>query len=128
MFLQGFVFFMSVFMHLKFSLNDEAATRDSFFDSITIQNLKNSLQQTLDTLPEPLVVLQEREVVYANTAFKQVTTITEEEQAGVALSNPRESLKKKAVLITKEATSRGNGVDLLESEEGIQSNVDDFLV
>ena len=72
---------MTVLMHLKFSLNDEAAIRDSFFDGVTISNLKNSLQQTLDTLPEPLVVCQEQQIVYANKAFAEVVQIEGEEEA-----------------------------------------------
>ena len=45
-----------VFMHLRFSLNDEANMRESFTNEVAIVNLKNSLQKTLDALPEPLIV------------------------------------------------------------------------
>ena len=67
-------------MHFKFSLYDEVAIRDSFFDEVTIRNLKDSFEQTLGTLPEPLIVCQEQNVVYANKAFSQVVSQEEEEQ------------------------------------------------
>ena len=80
---QSFIVAITVFMHLKFSMNDEAGTRESFFDDVTISSLKNSLPETLDTLPEPLAVSQEQQVVYSNKAFAEVTKLQEESKEAI---------------------------------------------
>ena len=106
-----FVYGMLLFMHFEFSLHDEAATREAFFSELKVINLKDSLEQTLDSLPEPLIVCQKEDVVYTNKAFVKVITREEEESNEQPQSITKDILEKKKVRISQEAKPGHNNAE-----------------
>ena len=64
-----FFFFELACMHLLFAFKEEIHVREAFFRQQTINNVNDSLHQTLDSLPEPLAVTQDEEIVYCNERF-----------------------------------------------------------
>ena len=115
-------------MHLRFSQNDEASARESFFDGVTICNLKNSLQKTLDTLPEPLIITQREKVVYSNEAFTKVIKEEQGERDVSAVPINSEVLKRKKVSLTREEVKDEAAHYVSEPEEAVQSSLGEFFM
>ena len=59
-------------MHCVFSIRDEALMRENFMIESTLHDLKDSLQTTLDSLPEALVVKKRSRLLYFNQAFAKL--------------------------------------------------------
>ena len=67
----AFVYSMLVLMHASVSLQEEGHFREMFYKEITIRDLKESFEGTLEALPEPLIVKTQGDTVYSNSAFKK---------------------------------------------------------
>ena len=66
----AFVYCMLVLMHASVSLQEEGHFREIFYKEITIRDLKESFEGTLEALPEPLIVKTRGNTVCSNSAVK----------------------------------------------------------